>query len=132
MLDHIVITAPLMCSALDLVIFTIFFKPRRSQHSHRYLHGQILQGRLHDKDHNKLAANAYTGPKSDQHGSGSSGACDISAYIGVLLPTLYNADGPGGYMLTGLTIPWVDVLGSKEGFSAHRPWMFEDMDIIKF
>ncbi|PKY05987.1 hypothetical protein P168DRAFT_233496 [Aspergillus campestris IBT 28561] len=45
---------------------------------------------------------------------------------------LYNADGPGGYMLTGLTIPGVDILGSKEGFSADRPWLFEDMDIIKF
>lgn len=35
-------------------------------------------------------------------------------------------------MLTGLTIPGVDVLGSKEGFSADRPWLFEDMDVIKF
>ncbi|KAF9884998.1 hypothetical protein FE257_000821 [Aspergillus nanangensis] len=45
---------------------------------------------------------------------------------------LYNADGPGGYMLTGLTIPGVDVLGLKKGFSPDRPWLFEDMDIIKF
>lgn len=45
---------------------------------------------------------------------------------------LYNADGPGGYMLTGLTIPGVDVLGFKDGFSPDRPWLFEDMDIIKF
>lgn len=45
---------------------------------------------------------------------------------------LYNADGPGGYMLTGLTIPGVDVLGFKEGFSAERPYLFEDMDVITF
>ncbi|SPO06520.1 probable Putative urea carboxylase [Cephalotrichum gorgonifer] len=45
---------------------------------------------------------------------------------------LYNADGPGGYMLTGLTIPGVDVMGSKDGFSPERPWLFEDMDVITF
>lgn len=45
---------------------------------------------------------------------------------------LYNADGPGGYMLTGLAITSVDVLGSKEGFSPERPYLFEDMDIFTF
>ena len=35
-------------------------------------------------------------------------------------------------MLTGLTIPGVDVLGFKEGFSAERPYLFEDMDVITF
>lgn len=45
---------------------------------------------------------------------------------------LYNAEGPGGYMLTGLTIPGVDVLGFKDGYSPDRPWLFEDMDVIRF
>ncbi|KAK8015770.1 urea carboxylase [Apiospora marii] len=37
-----------------------------------------------------------------------------------------------GYMMAGLTIPGVDTLGYKEGFSQERPWMFEDMDVITF
>ncbi|EXJ80438.1 acetyl-CoA/propionyl-CoA carboxylase [Capronia coronata CBS 617.96] len=45
---------------------------------------------------------------------------------------LYNADSPGGYMVTGMTIPGVDVLGYKAGYSASRPWLFEDMDVITF
>lgn len=45
---------------------------------------------------------------------------------------LYNSDGPGGYMLTGLTIPGVDIMGFKEGYSPDRPWLFEDMDVITF
>lgn len=45
---------------------------------------------------------------------------------------LYNSESPGGYMLTGLTIPGVDIMGTKEGFSPDRPWLFEDMDVITF
>jgi urea carboxylase len=45
---------------------------------------------------------------------------------------MYNADGPGGYMLAGMSIPGVDVLGFKNGYSEDRPWLFEDMDVIKF
>jgi len=45
---------------------------------------------------------------------------------------IYPADSPGGYMPTGLTIPGIDLFGYKAGFSADRPWMFEDMDVIKF
>ncbi|KAK7937864.1 urea carboxylase [Apiospora aurea] len=45
---------------------------------------------------------------------------------------IYPVDSPGGYMMAGLTIPGVDTLGYKEGFSQERPWKFEDMDVITF
>jgi hypothetical protein len=35
-------------------------------------------------------------------------------------------------MPTGMTIPGVDMFGYKAGFNADRPWLFEDMDVIKF
>ncbi|KAL3465684.1 allophanate hydrolase subunit 2-domain-containing protein [Aspergillus heterothallicus] len=51
------------------------------------------------------------------------GGCSVS---------IYPVDSPGGYMPTGLTIPGVDIYGSKPGFSEERPWMFEAMDTISF
>ncbi|KAL8776128.1 MAG: hypothetical protein Q9213_008383, partial [Squamulea squamosa] len=45
---------------------------------------------------------------------------------------LYNVESPGGYQLTGLTIPGVDILGSKPGYSLTRPWLFEDFDQLTF
>ena len=45
---------------------------------------------------------------------------------------LYNVESPGGYMLTGLTIPCVDILGFKTGYSLSRPWLFEDFDQISY
>ena len=45
---------------------------------------------------------------------------------------LYNVESPGGYQLTGLTIPGVDILGSKRGYSLFRPWLFEDFDQLTF
>ncbi|GKZ88751.1 hypothetical protein AnigIFM59636_009284 [Aspergillus niger] len=45
---------------------------------------------------------------------------------------LYNVDSPGGYQMTGMTIPGVDILGSKKGYEANRPWLFEDFDQITF
>lgn len=45
---------------------------------------------------------------------------------------LYNVESPGGYQLTGLTIPGVDILGSKPGYSLDRPWLFEDFDQLTF
>jgi allophanate hydrolase subunit 1 len=45
---------------------------------------------------------------------------------------LYNVESPGGYQLTGLTIPGVDILGSKKGYSLDRPWLFEDFDQLTF
>jgi urea carboxylase len=43
-----------------------------------------------------------------------------------------NVESPGSYMPTGLTIPGVDILGSKKGYSAEKPWLFEDFDQITF
>ena len=34
--------------------------------------------------------------------------------------------------MTGMTIPGVDILGSKKGYSANRPWLFEDFDQLQF
>lgn len=45
---------------------------------------------------------------------------------------LYNVDSPGGYQMTGMTIPGVDILGSKKGYEPNRPWLFEDFDQITF
>lgn len=45
---------------------------------------------------------------------------------------IYPVDSPGGYMMTGMTIPGVDTLGYKRGFSQDKPWLFEDMDVITF
>ncbi|KAK1146966.1 hypothetical protein N8T08_002293 [Aspergillus melleus] len=45
---------------------------------------------------------------------------------------LYNVDSPGGYQMTGMTIPGVDILGSKRGYTATRPWLFEEFDQITF
>ena len=45
---------------------------------------------------------------------------------------LYNVESPGGYQMTGLTIPCVDILGSKLGYSLSRPWLFEDFDLLTF
>ena len=45
---------------------------------------------------------------------------------------LYNIESPGGYQLTGLTIPGCDILGSKNHYSLQRPWLFEDFDQLTF
>ncbi|KAF9891714.1 hypothetical protein FE257_003726 [Aspergillus nanangensis] len=45
---------------------------------------------------------------------------------------IYPVDCPGGFMPTGMTIPGVDIFGSKPGFNTEKPWMFEDMDTITF
>ena len=45
---------------------------------------------------------------------------------------LYNVESPGGYMPTGLSIPGVDILGFKKGYSKEKPWLFDDFDQIIF
>lgn len=45
---------------------------------------------------------------------------------------LYNIESPGGYQLIGLSIPGADILGSKNGYSLDRPWLFEDFDQLTF
>ena len=46
--------------------------------------------------------------------------------------SLYNVESPGGYQLTGMSIPGVDILGSKAGYTPEKPWLFEDFDQIVF
>ena len=38
---------------------------------------------------------------------------------------VYNVESPGGYMPSGMSIPGVDILGSKSGYSPDKPWLFE-------
>jgi urea carboxylase len=45
---------------------------------------------------------------------------------------LYNVESAGGYMPTGLSVPGVDILGNKKGYSAKKPWLFGDFDQITF
>ncbi|KAJ5659710.1 urea amidolyase [Penicillium longicatenatum] len=45
---------------------------------------------------------------------------------------IYPVDCPGGYMPLGMTIPTLDISGSRPGFSAEKPWILEDMDTISF
>jgi urea carboxylase len=45
---------------------------------------------------------------------------------------MYNVESPGGYMPSGMSIPGVDILGSKKGYSSEKPWLFEDFDQITF
>lgn len=46
--------------------------------------------------------------------------------------SLYPVDSPGGYQMTGLTIPCFDLLGSKAGYAPDRPWLYEDFDQLTF
>lgn len=47
---------------------------------------------------------------------------------------IYPNDGPGGFMLWGITLPhccW-DMYGRKKGFTEDKPWLFELFDTIVF
>lgn len=46
--------------------------------------------------------------------------------------SLYPVDSPGGYQMTGRTIPCFDLLGWKRGFNATRPWLFEEFDLLTY
>lgn len=46
--------------------------------------------------------------------------------------SLYPVDSPGGYQMTGRTVPCFDMLGSKRGFSPSRPWLFQDFDLLTY
>ncbi|EUC45729.1 hypothetical protein COCMIDRAFT_5152 [Bipolaris oryzae ATCC 44560] len=41
-------------------------------------------------------------------------------------------DAPGGYMPIGMTMPGVDIFGTKSGFTKEQPWIFQDMDTVEF
>lgn len=46
--------------------------------------------------------------------------------------SIYPVDSPGGYQMTGRTVPCWDYYGYKAGFSAERPWLFKDFDILTY
>lgn len=46
--------------------------------------------------------------------------------------SIYPVDSPGGYQMTGRTVPCWDYYGYKAGFSADRPWLFKDFDILTY
>ncbi|KAF2828281.1 hypothetical protein CC86DRAFT_348388 [Ophiobolus disseminans] len=45
--------------------------------------------------------------------------------------SIYPVDSPGGYQMTGRTVPCWDYYSYKPGFS-ERPWIFRDFDILTF
>ncbi|CAI7585960.1 unnamed protein product [Penicillium glandicola] len=45
---------------------------------------------------------------------------------------IYPVDSPGGYQMTGQTIPCFDQLGVKPNFSPSQPGLFRDFDQITF
>ncbi|KAL1613445.1 hypothetical protein SLS54_010607 [Diplodia seriata] len=46
--------------------------------------------------------------------------------------SLYPVDSPGGYQMTGRTVPCFDALGWREGFGAARPWLYRDFDLLTY
>jgi urea carboxylase len=45
--------------------------------------------------------------------------------------SIYPVDSPGGYQMTGRTVPCWDYYSYKPGFG-DRPWIFRDFDILTF
>lgn len=45
--------------------------------------------------------------------------------------SIYPVDSPGGYQMTGRTVPCWDYYSYKPGFD-ERPWIFRDFDILTF
>jgi urea carboxylase len=45
--------------------------------------------------------------------------------------SIYPVDSPGGYQMTGRTVPCWDYYSYKPGFDA-KPWIFRDFDILTF
>ena len=45
---------------------------------------------------------------------------------------IYNVESHSRYMPSGISIPRVDILGSKKGYSPEKPCLFEDFDQITF
>ncbi|KAF2225214.1 allophanate hydrolase subunit 2-domain-containing protein [Elsinoe ampelina] len=46
--------------------------------------------------------------------------------------SIYPVDSPGGYQMTGRTVPCFDYFGWKKGFSRDRPWLFRDFDVLTY
>ncbi|KAL1642198.1 hypothetical protein SLS58_005538 [Diplodia intermedia] len=46
--------------------------------------------------------------------------------------SLYPVDSPGGYQMTGRTVPCFDALGWRRGFETARPWLYRDFDLLTY
>lgn len=46
--------------------------------------------------------------------------------------SIYPVDSPGGYQITGRTVPCFDQYGYRKEFSFKRPWLFSDFDLITY
>lgn len=46
--------------------------------------------------------------------------------------SIYPVDSPGGYQMTGRTVPCWDYYGYKAGFTEAQPWLFKDFDILTY
>jgi allophanate hydrolase subunit 1/biotin carboxyl carrier protein len=46
--------------------------------------------------------------------------------------SIYPVESPGGYQMTGRTVPCWDYYGYKAGFSSSRPWLFTDFDVLTY
>ena len=46
--------------------------------------------------------------------------------------SIYPVDSPGGYQMTGRTVPCFDYYGVKTDFTSDRPWLFNDFDILTY
>lgn len=44
--------------------------------------------------------------------------------------SIYPVDSPGGYQMTGRTVPCFDYFAQKPGF--ENPWIFRDFDILTY
>ncbi|KAL7907376.1 allophanate hydrolase subunit 2 domain-containing protein [Trichoderma velutinum] len=55
-----------------------------------------------------------------------------SVGLGGSLVAIYPVAAPGGYQLMGRTLGGWDGTGTRTGFSAERPWLFNHLDLIKF
>jgi allophanate hydrolase subunit 1/biotin carboxyl carrier protein len=52
--------------------------------------------------------------------------------MGGSLFSMYPVEQPGGYMLVGRTVEGWDTYGTKPGFTADKPWMYEPFDLVYF
>ncbi|XWW94517.1 hypothetical protein V2A60_002460 [Cordyceps javanica] len=52
--------------------------------------------------------------------------------LGGSLAAIYPVAAPGGYQLMGRTLGGWDGAGNRPGFSAEKPWLFNQFDLVKF
>lgn len=52
--------------------------------------------------------------------------------LGGSLAAIYPVAAPGGYQLMGRTLGGWDAAGNRPGFSADKPWLFKEFDLVTF